>query len=133
MLPSSARIFVCTQPVDMRMSFDGLAAWARDVLGHNPESGALFLFTGKRATTLKVLRWDKSGYCILYKRLARGVFRMPAATTDATSVLIEPRELALILEGIELPSRKLKVKTAARESRRRALHAIESMITQPGA
>ena len=68
MLPSSARIFVCTQPVDMRKSFDGLATWARDVLHHNPESGALFLFTGKRATTLKALWWDKSGYCILYNQ-----------------------------------------------------------------
>ena len=133
MLPTSPRIFVCTQPVDMRRSIDGLAACARDVLHLDPESGALFLFTGKRATTLKALWWDKTGYCILYKRLTRGVFRMPAATDDATSVLIDPRELALILEGIELPSKKLKVKAAARESRRKALRAIDSMITQPGA
>jgi transposase len=103
------------------------------VLRLDPESGALFLFTGKRATTLKALWWDKTGYCILYKRLTRGMFRMPAAAADATSVLIDPRELALILEGIELPSKKLKVKAAARESRRKALRAIDSMITQPGA
>ena len=133
MLPTSTRIFVCTQPVDMRRSFDGLAACARDVLLHDPQSGALFLFTGKRATTLKALWWDKTGYCILYKRLSRGVFRMPAAVAGATSVLIDPQELALILEGIELPSKKLKVKAAARESRRKALRAIDSMITQPGA
>lgn len=133
MLPASTRIFVCTQPVDMRRSFDGLATFARDVLRHDPQSGALFLFTGKRATTLKALWWDRTGYCILYKRLTRGAFRFPAAAAGITSVIIDPQELALILEGIDLPSRKLNMKAAAKESRHKALRAIGTMITQPGA
>ncbi len=85
------------------------------------------------ATTLKAMWWDKTGYCILYKRLTRGVFRLPAGAAGATSVLIDPQELVLILEGIDLPSRKLKVKSAAKESRRKALRAIDTMTTQPGA
>ena len=130
MVPTSTRIFVCTAPVDMRRSFDGLAKCTRELLQHDPESGALFLFTGKRGTSLKALWWDKSGYCILYKRLTRGVFRLPSAHGDATSVLIDARELALILEGIELPTRKQKVKNASKDGRSKALHAIASMITQ---
>jgi len=133
MLPTSTRIFVCTQPVDMRSSFDGLARCTRELLERDPSSGALFLFTGKRATSLKALWWDKSGYCILYKRLVRGTFRIPAAASDAKSVLIDARELALILEGIELPKRKQRIKNAAREGRAKALHTIASFDNDAGA
>src|SRR5690349_18606070 len=112
MIPTATRIFVCTEPVDMRRSFEGLARCTRELLEQDPASGALFLFTGKRGTSLKALWWDKTGYCILYKRLSRGMFRIPAASEHARAALIDARELALILEGIELPSRKLKVKAA---------------------
>ena len=54
MIPDSVRIFVCTEPQDMRRSFDGLALATRVVLGEDPESGALFCFVNKRANRLKV-------------------------------------------------------------------------------
>lgn len=133
MLPSSARIFVCTEPVDLRRSFDGLAKCTRELLECDPASGALFLFTGKRATSLKALWWDASGYCILYKRLSRGVFRMPAADGGAKSVSIDARELALILEGIELPVRKTRMKAATKEGRKKALRTIAALSTDGGA
>jgi transposase len=133
MLPASTRIFVCRQPVDLRKSFDGLAKCTREILERDPASGALFLFTSRRATSMKALWWDKSGYCILYKKLARGVFRIPAAVGDATSVLIDARELALVLEGIELPSRKKRMKTAPKEGRARALRTIAALDTDAGA
>jgi transposase len=68
MLPASTRIFVCVQPVDLRKSFDGLAKCTREIVQRDRTSGALFLFTGRRATSLKCLWWDTSGYCILYNR-----------------------------------------------------------------
>lgn len=129
MLPSSTRIFVCTEPVDLRRSFDGLAKCTRDLLDRDPASGALFLFTGKRATSLKALWWDKSGYCILYKRLARGEFRIPAAPSGATSVAVDARELALILEGVDVPTRKTRMKAATKEGRAKALHTIATLST----
>jgi transposase len=133
MLPASTRIFVCTEPVDLRKSFDGLAQCTREILECDPSSGALFLFAGKRATSLKALWWDKSGYCILYKRLARGVFRIPAAASGAKSVPVDTRELALILEGIELPTRKTRMKAATKEGRAKALRTIASFGTDSGA
>jgi transposase len=134
MLPATTRIFVCTEPVDLRKSFDGLAQCTREMLGHEPASGALFIFTGKRASSLKALWWDKSGYCILYKRLSsRGVFRIPAAMSGVKSVSIDARELSLILEGIQLPPRKQQMKRAAREGRAKALRTIASFGTDGGA
>lgn len=101
MLPSSVRIFVCTTPQDMRRSFDGLAQAAKEVVGEDPQSGALFVFVGKRPTRVKVLWWDRNGYCVLYKRLHRAVFRVPAGASGAASVRIDGAALAALLAGVE--------------------------------
>lgn len=107
MLPAGARIFVCTGVVDMRRAFDGLAATTREVLGEDPEGGALFVFANRRRDRLKILWWDRTGYCLLYKRLERGVFRLPdALSADAPKVVIDVRELAAILEGVVIPPRR---------------------------
>jgi transposase len=111
----------------MRRSFTGLADCTRQVLEQDPASGALFLFTGKRGHSLKALWWDKTGYCILYKRLSRGLFRLPSAAHGAKSVLVDAHEFALILEGIDLPSRKARVKAVAKEGRAKALRAIATL------
>jgi transposase len=80
MIPSSVRIFVCTRPHDMRCSYDTLALAAQKVIGQDPRSGALFVFTNKRHNRLKVLWWDRNGYCLLSKRLHQALFRLPGAT-----------------------------------------------------
>jgi transposase len=107
MIPDSPRIFVCLQNIDARKSFDGLAALARDVVGQDPEGGALFVFANRRSNRLKCLWWDRSGYCILYKRLEWGFFRLPSAVAPGDqSVRIDMHELRLILEGISLPPKE---------------------------
>jgi len=70
MIPASVRIFVCTEPQDLRRSFDGLALAARERLGEDPQSGALFCFVNKRHNRLKILWWDRNGYCLLYNQLS---------------------------------------------------------------
>lgn len=102
MLPESVRIFVCTVPQDMRRSFDGLALAARQLVGENPQSGALFVFVGKSRTRAKVLWWDQNGYCLLYKRLHAALFVLPQAANDTTvAVRIDGRALATLLRGVE--------------------------------
>lgn len=104
-------IFAATEPVDMRRSFDGLAANARDHLQQDPAGGALFLFVNRDRDRLKALWWDRNGYCILYKRLERGAFRLPSALAPGErSVRIGAEELAKILEGIELPPSKQRIR-----------------------
>ncbi|KYG01807.1 IS66 family insertion sequence element accessory protein TnpB [Sorangium sp. So ce1151] len=109
MIPGRVAIYVATEPLDLRRSFDGLAAVVREVLRQDPLSGALFLFFNRAADRVKALWWDRSGYCLLYKRLERGTFRAPRAVTPgATSVVIDAAELAKILEGIALPPSKMR-------------------------
>jgi transposase len=100
MLPPSVRILVCTEPQDMRRSFDRLAEVARTVMREEPESGTLFVFVAKRPTRVKVLWWDRNGYCILYKRLHRAFFVNPLAENGASAVRIDGAALAELLAGV---------------------------------
>lgn len=102
MIPAGVRIFVCTEPVDLRKSFDGLALAARERLGKDPQHGGLFVFANKRSNRLKVLWFERNGYCLLYKRLHRALFRLPAAGIGG-GVQVDGRELARILEGVPSP------------------------------
>ena len=81
MLPAGVRIFLCTVPQDMRRSFDGLALAAQQIVGEDPQSGALYVFVSRRATRVKILWWDHNGYCLLGKgftALCSGCRRPPA-------------------------------------------------------
>lgn len=114
MIPSRVSIFVAAEPLDLRKSFDGLAGVVKSVLREEPLSGALFLFFNRAADRVKLLWWDRNGFCILYKRLERGTFRVPRALRPgATSITIEAAELAKILEGIELPPTRRRVRGIA--------------------
>lgn len=101
MIPSGVRIFVCTEPQDMRRSFDALSLAVQQLLAEDPKSGALFVFVNKRSTRLKVLWFDRNGFCILYKRLHRARFRLPSARGDRPMARIDARMLATILRGVE--------------------------------
>lgn len=103
-LPASVRVFVCLIPVDMRRSFDGLAAAAEQVVREDPLSGHLFVFRGRRGDRVKILHWDRDGYALWYKRLESGVFRFPSGAAEAQE--ITAADLGLILEGIDLRSVK---------------------------
>jgi transposase len=99
------RVYLYGQPVDMRRSFDGLVALTRHELKQDPLSGHLFVFINRRATQMKVLYWDRSGFCLWSKRLEAGRFvsdwrQVSHRTLDWTG-------LKLLLEGIE-PGRRKK-------------------------
>ncbi len=102
--PPSVRIYAALDPVDMRKSHHGLAAIVREQLDLDPLSGHLVLFTNKRGNLLKILFFDRSGLALLYKRLEQGSFQLPTVDDDDASVEIDPGQLAMILEGIDLRS-----------------------------
>lgn len=106
MIPSGVEIYVALEPVDMRLSFDRLAGLAKEQVGYDARSGALFLFFGKRRDALKLLFFDGSGMAIFYKRLDRGVFSIPEAASDtARHVEIDDAALEALLDGLEVEER----------------------------
>ena len=98
----TGRIWICTQAVDGRKSFDGLQAVVTAHLGKNPLSGDLFVFRNKRGDRLKILAWQGDEFSLYLRRLEKGTFAFPMA--NATEVNVTATELAMILGGIDLGS-----------------------------
>ena len=102
-LPPSVRVFAARGATDMRKSFDTLAALVCEVIDEDPQSGHLFLFVNRRKDRMKVLWWDRSGYCLLAKRLEHGQFRIYDQVSDSLGHYeMSASDLALLLEGIDL-------------------------------
>ncbi|GGY90862.1 IS66 family insertion sequence element accessory protein TnpB [Pseudoduganella plicata] len=93
------RVFLYGQPVNMRLSFDGLYALAKHVMHQDPLSGNLFAFINRRATQIRVLYFDRSGLCVWAKRLEQG--RLVSNWADVKSCEMDWTGLKLLLEGIE--------------------------------
>lgn len=101
-LPPSVRIYLATEPVDLRRGHDGLYAIVRKQWSVDPFAGHLFVFVGRRANRIKILFWDRGGFVIYYKRLERGRFRLPRLQADATSVPLDATQLGMLLDGIDV-------------------------------
>jgi transposase len=97
------RILAYSEPVDMRKSFDGLVALVQGVLNEDPLSGCLFVFFNRRGNYMKLVTWDRTGYCLFAKRLERGRFSLPS---DETKQEISEKAFRLILDGIMLGKRR---------------------------
>lgn len=99
-LPKS--IYVATAPVSLHLSFDRLASIVREQLGGEPTAETLVVFHNRRRTHVKLLWHDGTGYCVFYKRLDRGTYRIPLAIpAGASRVTVRREELAALLEGID--------------------------------
>ncbi len=99
---SGTRVYLASQPVDLRRGHDGLCALVRGTLGLDPYGGQLFVFVGRRGDRVKVLFWDHGGFVVYYKRLAKGRFRLPTLDAKADRVVLDGTELAMLLGGFDL-------------------------------
>ena len=118
----TTRVFLATEPTDMRKGFDGLFALVENVIREDPFSGHLFVFRNRRRDRLKVLWCDADGLAIFYKRLERGNYQFPTDSvvsksgptssgttksgTTSSRCEIRSDELSLLLAGIDLGSVK---------------------------
>jgi transposase len=122
-LPSAVRVFVAAAPTDLRKSFDGLSIVVTSRFGQDLLRGDLFVFFNRRRTQVRVLFWDRTGHCIVAKKLARGTFLFVHREDGAEPcVEMEAAELSLILEGIDMGSAK-------RHLRWRPVRVVPTAIT----
>ena len=96
----NVRIWLYTQPVDMRKSFDGLSTLIVSQLQDDPASGQLFVFINRRKTHLKILYFDGAGFCIWFKRLEQGQFNYRASGDNKK--LLSWVHLKMLLDGLEV-------------------------------
>lgn len=88
--PSGTRIWIAAGVTDLRRGFDGLAARIQTQLEADPFSDHIFAFRGRRGDRIKLLGWDGDGLCLFAKRLERGRFVWPQATTGTVSLTPAP-------------------------------------------
>jgi transposase len=99
---AGAKVYLAAEPVDLRRGHDGLCALVRGNFDLDPYGGHLFVFVGRRGDRIKVLFWDRGGFVLYYKRLARGRFRMPQIPQGADRVVLDGTELAMLLGGFDM-------------------------------
>ena len=112
-LPAGTRVWIAAGVTDMRKGMDGLAALAQTTLEQEPFSGHVFVFRGRRGDLLKLVWFDGDGLCLFAKRLERGRFVWPQATSG--SVSLTAAQLSMLLEGIDWrrPQRTWRPQAAA--------------------
>ncbi len=118
-LPPSVRIFLARGRTDMRKSFDGLCALARDVLKQDPLSGHLFGFCNRDRNRVKILVWDHGGFWLFCRRIEKGTFDWPQGDA-ADRIEMSSRELLALLEGLDLSTAKWKPRYERAGEARRA-------------
>lgn len=103
------KVFVALEPVDLRKSFSGLEGLVSERLGEDLRAGALFVFTNRRHSRLKMLYWDGSGLWLLIKRLEKGTFSWPKLVDPkAVKLKLAPEALAMLTDGIDLRGARMR-------------------------
>ncbi len=101
--PAGVKLYLATGATNLRNSFNGLSMMVEHEFGLDAMAGNLFVFLNRRANQVRILFWDRDGFCIIGKKLERGTFRRNHKGADGKShVEIESTDLALLLEGIEI-------------------------------
>lgn len=99
LLRPATRVWLAMGPTDMRKSIDGLALAVAGTLARDPLSGHLFAFCNRNRTIIKILYWDRNGFCLWQKRLERERFRWPQSRSQVLE--LGTRELTWLLDGLD--------------------------------
>jgi len=107
-------VYLCTAPVDFRKGIQGLAVLVEADLALDPFSEQLFVFTNRRRDSVKILYWERNGFCLWQKRLERERFQWPADFGRAP-VTLTGQQLNWLLDGYDIrqlrPHKALKYKS----------------------
>lgn len=103
------KVFLAVEPCDLRKSFNGLHAIVTEKLKEDPRAGALFVFTNRRRTRLKILFFDGTGLWVCTKRLEEGSFSWPRSVEpDTTKISLTPEALSMLTDGVDLRGAKMR-------------------------
>lgn len=97
-------IYVHRDPVDFRQSINGLSVRVSDAMGLDVFSQALFVFGNRSRDKIKILYWDKTGFCLWYKRLEKDKFKWPRKGEAVVSLTTE--QFDWILRGLDIAQLK---------------------------
>jgi transposase len=99
-LAKNTKVFLALGTTDMRKSINGLSVIASEHMQMDIFSGHLFVFCNRNRTILKILYWDKNGFCLWHKRLEKDRFKWPESQKDVVN--IDSRELSWLIAGLNI-------------------------------
>jgi transposase len=102
------RIYLKPGPTDMRKQINGLSILVEEELDEDPFSGHLYMFCNKNRKRLKILYWDRNGFCLWLKRLEQDKFPWPKNRDEVLEIKRE--ELIMLLDGINFFTAHKKLK-----------------------
>lgn len=97
-----SKIFLCTEPTDMRKGFRGLSNIVREKFEADPTDGSLFLFINRRRDRMKLLHFVDGGFWLYYRLLEVGTFEVLKTSDDSIKRQIDATELSMLLSGVAL-------------------------------
>lgn len=98
-LTGNVKIWLYKTSIDMRKSIDSLSIVVADTLNMNPTNSEIFVFYNRYGDKIKILYWDKNGFCLWYKRLEKGRFKIP----DTEQIyLMTGEQLRWLLDGLDI-------------------------------
>jgi transposase len=103
-LSASCRYYLYNGVTDMRKGIDSLCGIITASMKEDALSGAIFIFFNKKHNQVKLLLWEGDGFAIYYKRLEKGTYEIPTASTNSPSVCVTHQQMQWILQGIMLTS-----------------------------
>ena len=104
MFSHNIKVYLAPGPTDLKKSIDGLSILVENRMELNPFSNYLFAFCNRKRTTVKILYWDRNGFCLRMKRLESQNFQWPQS--DAACISISNRELAWLLDGLHIHQKR---------------------------
>ena len=94
------RVYVAVGSTDMRKAINGLSILVEQAMGKNPFSGDLFVFCNRLRNIVKILYWDRNGFCLWHKRLEKDRFKWPQSIDEV--ITIDQRQLQWLLSGLDI-------------------------------
>ena len=104
MIDIADSIFVCTHFVDMRKSINALSMMIMDCSQTATVSSSAFVFINRAKDKIKILVKESNGFCLLYKRLDRGTFKLNLTITGPLT--ITKQQLRWLLDGLDYATLK---------------------------
>jgi transposase len=97
---ANTKVYLALESTDMRKSINGLSILVSEYLELDPFTGHLFAFCNRKRNMVKILYWDRNGFCLWHKRLEKHTFKWPASKSEIMA--IGRQELNWLLDGLEI-------------------------------
>jgi transposase len=96
-----AAIYLHREPVDFRKQINGLAVIVESAMELSPFAAAFYLFRNRRGDQVKVLYWERNGFCVWQKRLEQHRFVWPSNITEPV-ITLSGMQLNALLDGFDI-------------------------------